>query len=353
MRLHKSQTLIYQIIDFFDQDVSCSNKCQHSESCKSYVDVLKNENNIYNTDIKKKTCYKLAFFNQSFKNETGLSSLSDENFLGYITVHRDLLIPIKGRPGSGDIQTYMPQCFLRSPLGEGNFCIPKERIKLEIENEKIQKEFFMDGHYFAQKNQVTNNCAHAAIKMALRSRFPETNAEKINSIMKINHVDSKANLGLRPREFKYIIENISKKKLTTYGFAGSQMDSFDDFWQTVYYALESRFPVILLTKQPFGAKVVGHALTLIGHTLNEHSWWSYGTKGRAGLNIEEFEYMSSLIWCDNFIIQDERMGPYYLLPVRFIRYAKDQLLATKRKRLIDWIVTALRNIKALSDIEDL
>ena len=192
------------------------------------------------------------------------------------------------------------------------------------------KEFRVQTNYFAQQNGITNCCAHAAIKMAIKSYYPLLTAEVINQRLSINHIDRRGNDGLTPDEICRAIEELSENG--TYILSSTDLASSSDFLRVVYLALESRLPVILLFNLPGkGIDVVGHAVTLIGHTFNDHNWSSYGLKGYFAR--DNLTYYPSSLWCDNVVVQDDNWGPYYLVTKRFLTDTADlsyMLLAVEK-----------------------
>jgi hypothetical protein len=84
----------------------------------------------------------------------------------------------------------------------------------------------------------------------------------------------------------------------------------------IYKYTESQIPVIAL--------VPGHAITIIGHTFNPNSpITSDATQG---------EIISSDRWLDSFIIHDDSLGPYRLLPVS--EEVRKNLMKTSKKYLL-------------------
>ncbi|MFZ0932436.1 MAG: hypothetical protein WAN11_27810 [Syntrophobacteraceae bacterium] len=115
-------------------------------------------------------------------------------------------------------------------------------------------------------------------------------------------------------------------------------DSPWDFLKQLYYIIETRLPVILNFRMPSDKRTggsEGHAVALTGHSFNKHNWWSHALEGY--FQSTKLEYLSSHLWCDNFVVQDDNFGPHYLLPVRFITdvMAAKDLLTTLKKTFIN------------------
>ena len=121
-----------------------------------------------------------------------------------------------------------------------------------------------------------------------------------------------------------------------------------DLMKLIYHAIESRLPVILLIglsvdqNKKYSDQIDGHAVVIKGHSFNEHNWWSYGLSfyfdGKKNL-----AYLPSSLWCDNFIIQDDNMGPYYLLPVKFLTGDHFYGNSTKKINILRRILNIVSN----------
>ena len=285
-----------------EKDRNCT---QRFQSCYSYVKNLQH----YGLRLQEKKCSKLYFFQGSFSEEEDIQKNMD-SFLGFCVIHQDKIDNGKSRQ---EPLCYVAESCLLPPFEkERSFVFGSHKIPLHIGD----IDFNAEGNYFAQQNSITNCCAHAAIKMAIRGYQPDLTAEAINECLGIDHIKRKAFKGLTAGEICKAIEKLSPYQ--TYLIMDKDLDSPSDFLKLVYLSLESRFPVILLFLMPSENpnEFSGHAVTLIGHTFEKHNWWSYGLRGYFASEIGK--YLPSSMWCDNFIIQDDNLGPYYLLPVRFL-----------------------------------
>lgn len=287
----------------------------HYASCKKYIKLSRQ---YYNCEVKKKECYKFVFFKSWFGHKQNIETISDNNIIASCIVHRDTF---RRKNTTGWQRSYVTEAIID---------IPKEKIKFftigkcATEIAICERKFQITGNYFSQQNKLTNCCAHAAIKMAIRGYYPNVTAETINKAGGVNHKNKKGNEGLYPKDFIQVIKAITDQE-TCYSEARN-FESPLDFLKLIYHAIESKFPIILLFTFPKHPKMRKdqrkqdhHAVSLIGHTFNKHSWWAYARKGYFTSNEKELAYLPSLIWCDNFVIQDDNLGPYYLLPVRSLK----------------------------------
>lgn len=158
----------------------------------------------------------------------------------------------------------------------------------------------------------------------------------INKVLNIDHINTKGNEGLYREEITAVIKSVSKNNFTTFDVEYKRMESNIAFWQNVYHSIESRFPVILLLKT-LKNNANAHAVALLGHSLNEHNWWSYGTTGKYGMNVDEHSYLSSSLWCDSFIVNDDLVGPHYILPMAFQKNCGTNPFMSSFNKVRRWI----------------
>lgn len=86
--------------------------------------------------------------------------------------------------------------------------------------------------------------------------------------------------------------------------------------QVIYRYVESGIPVIVGIETARGA----HAIVAIGHTFNPDYWWAraateyyYLPKTGEKITYRGIEYHCSTSWIQNFIVQDDNLGPYYFI----------------------------------------
>jgi hypothetical protein len=364
MRRRQFETMVLETIDWqtccekhrcFKSTSAIGEEDQRAQSCSEYNDILENK---YKIKLIKKTCLRFSFFSKRFKQTKIIKTLSNDELIGYCIVHQDTRQKNSLAP---DVLTYITESIIRQvPKSNEAFAFGSGKHKVDV----FGHEFSIEGNYFSQQNRATNSCAHAAIKMAVRTYQNDVTAEEINRAVGINHEgDRKGWMGMTPKQVKLAIT-----KLTGLNAFSIQSSDFPDpilFLKAVYLAVESRLPVILILsvpqKNPYNhrdqneqSKVAGdtaqdgivlyedgletdHAITIVGHTFNRHSWYAYGIGGYYLRDREEVEPLSSFLWCDNFIVQDDNFGPFYLLPASFVT----QLIAAEN------IVKSLRSMTDL------
>jgi len=308
MRMDGCQSIVVQEEEWLE---GCNEGiCGHRhQSCLDYVENLPK----YNYELINKKCYKMLFFNSMVSNENELIIANNDSLLGFCIVHNDIIINGEGKQY---LIPYVTESCLKSPLKFNAFILPPSEVSIKVNG----REFKLQTNYFSQQNGITNCCAHAAIKMAIRGYYPQFTSEIINKKVPIDHIERKGNKGLAPDEISKVIEELSENE--TYLLSSTDLSSSAEFLRLVYISLESRLPVILLFNLPEkGFDIAGHAVTLIGHTFNEHNWSSYGLKGY--FRGDDVRYLPSSLWCDNLVVHDDNWGPYYLVTIRFLTDAAD------------------------------
>ncbi|NCC04713.1 MAG: hypothetical protein EOM37_11880 [Proteobacteria bacterium] len=301
-----------------------SRRCK---SCQNYIKQVNQDGNLYK--ILEKKCTKMFFFSSVIKDPSIITDDDIENeFLGYCVIHSDTLSDKKGKSYKRE---YVPESILTrleeniTGINYGNY---NSYVYLENKKIKINK-----GVYFSQQNGMTNCCAHAAIKTAIRAYDDNVSCDEINKILIKSYGEKsegavqeilRLSKGLTPDEMLCAIEEYSNSSKDLPDISPFLVTAHDlpiaSFIETIYRAIESKIPVILLLRIPdnliaansFG----GHAVSLTGHTFNSHNWCAYGSGYFSVYNTERF--LSSYIWCDNYIVQDDNFGPSYQLPCNFL-----------------------------------
>lgn len=290
-------------------------------SCKEYVSILKKH---YDCELKEKECYKIAVFKSLFETKKELDSVPESDLIAYCILQQDTFQKDPDRSFKNPDPYVTESIIDLTDYHRDGFTFGKCMTKAKIWG----RQFQLTGNYFSQQNGVTNCCAHAAIKMAIRGYYPHVTSEKINQEAGIDHRGrNKGNEGLEPKDFIKVIQSVSELK--AFLFEARSFETPFHFFKLIYHAIESRFPVILFFTYPAYQeqtpsnrnKQDGHSATLIGYTFNKHTWWGYARKGYFSRK-RELEYLPSVMWCDNFVIQDDNVGPAYLLPIHALQISE-------------------------------
>lgn len=331
----KTLIRVKTIIDILGGE-TCQNKKDNRrcDSCQSYLKQMENQKG--SLRLTQKICTKLYFFSCEI-NENGVSGDTHQgDFLGYCTIHQDTFIENNSNQNQTYIRSYVPECVLK--IGEQNKSFLGYKYGSIASNISLGDESFSidKGNYFSQQNGMTNCCAHAAIKTALRGYDPTISCDSLNKVLIKSKRDQGCTIddetleigrmarGLTPEEMLTAIKNFSLNSPNMPALAPYLIKAHDlpitSFVETIYRAIESKIPVILLLRIPdnvaMGNSFVGHAVSLVGHTFNKHNWCAYGSGYFSAEN--QVSYLSSYLWCDNYVVQDDNFGPAYQLPCNFL-----------------------------------
>ncbi len=193
------------------------------------------------------------------------------------------------------------------------------------------RQFEFIGAFFAQQNDLTHVCAHAALRTAVNSS-PEFGAvkltnKKINDILRIDFTSPKKSVG----HFKYDQEQ-TRGGLTAdqigkvaAGLGGSvhvahfTVNADIEYDQYIYPVLESGYPVILGIEgwDVRKARPLAHAVAVLGHTLDSDRWSPQARAGYGSFPLEK--YIPVTAWCDHYIVSDDNYGMFVTLPADMIR----------------------------------
>ena len=89
----------------------------------------------------------------------------------------------------------------------------------------------------------------------------------------------------------------------------------------VYRYIESGIPVLLAIR----TQESGHALVAVGHTFEPNMWWPMVERDYYGVGNDLF-YRPSATWVDDFVVQDDNLGSYTLMPKEVIAAMIDSII---------------------------
>lgn len=248
----------------------------------------------------------ISFFACEIADNDDLSEVEETQFLGQAIV-------INYRPpGSSDFTvSYVFEAFLEPPAlarenGEtlllNNYLAPHVDTVCTVRD----RQFKVCGVYYCQQNSKTHVCAHACLRMAIRSADGgELSPGAINRQLQITPPCEGLSLG-------HIVEMIEHCGLQ------AEVADCDQLTHAQRLALlasivESGDQALLVFKT--GEQRDGlpeeHVVLVFGHTRHSDEWHPqalslYGGPGSA-------KYLSASAWIDHFLIHDDNLGPYYTL----------------------------------------
>ena len=182
------------------------------------------------------------------------------------------------------------------------------------------------GSYFAQQNGVTHVCAHAALRMSINSsplfiKSGKLTNRRINDILKLKWTDILR--GLDHKQMSSVIQALGGTVQLANFYSRPSME-YDQF---VYPLMESGCPVILnvhgrsfleRSASP-RSEEFGHALAVIGHTINTDRWEPEARSGYGSYQKQRDLYLPAVAWTDHLIISDDNFGMMVTLPTDSLR----------------------------------
>ena len=154
--------------------------------------------------------FRLSFFSKKFSTVKGLLSAKDRDFIGYAVIKSDRfskeeLNCIRVFESVLKASSYPNNCVKNKPAWRCKVCGFSFRVK---------------GYIYAQQNNMTNVCAHVALRSVISSFHPkgDISYREINEIVGIDHVTRKA--GGKDGEglyFNEMVKVLGRYDLTCFG----------------------------------------------------------------------------------------------------------------------------------------
>lgn len=182
--------------------------------------------------------------------------------------------------------------------------------------------FSVRGVLYTQQNKHTTFCLHAAMRTALSCVLPEQDIEYRKIIKAVGERQSSKNeKGGGSANDDYSVRELVEliNKLGSIDCIPIQMEQNSEFFYRVLYEwIECGIPVILSYHyQNEQAVQEGHAVTLIGHTFDDHIWAPAANQLYFPGNGISREYSSSESYANAFVLHDDNCGPYLTLPKNY------------------------------------
>jgi hypothetical protein len=269
-------------------------KCKAVVVEKDYIDKdYRNEFSVLYSKMLKKYenyCIRLHFFKKKLTlNQLREEGKKDFGYVGYVIV-RPTDVAKVGRtvlnPWIHDSNTSYPLCITTSNA------------------HLLGKEFSLKGCPYIQQDTMVMVCAQASIWMAARYMSDYARFDRFEEYLPYEITES-ASLylswlgrtlpceGLSVHQMVNALSNMGYSPVLYLKLPG-QEQGWDPI-NLIYSYVESQIPVIVT--------VPDHAITVIGHTFNPNP------------DIPSGPVVSSHSWLEAFIVHDDNIGPYRLLPV--------------------------------------
>ena len=323
MRKMKVKALIMEELELNEELLE--EKCMASNRYRQMVDL---------------TAKRLTFFR--YRPPSGRwddrNTLLDGHLLGYAVV-------VTITPPKGERTTYLLESVVRPPsvwVREENHRFSIEPITnyyvhntrnfdTTVGTKDRSRTFSLRGSFFTQQNDITHVCAHAALRMAINSSSTLTHEKltnkKINDILGLDfsipekcvgHIKGDSGTtreGLSQQELEKVIHDLGGKTISA-DFTHDVSTEYDQF---IYPFIESSCPVILgVEGWNFHDKSkFGHAVSVLGHTLNSDRWEPEARPGYSRLQAQP--YIPATGWIGHYIINDDNFGMYLTLPSDMLR----------------------------------
>ncbi len=285
------------------------------------------------------TATRLTFFRSSPSPSKwdDREKLPDDHLLGYAVI-ATLELP------DDEYRTYLLESVVCPPSiwvhdEEGRFSIEpitnyyvhnRRTFETNIGTKEISRTFTLTGSFFAQQNDLTHVCAHAALRMAINSSDTVTTEkltnQRINEILGIDFSSPKkcvghlkddppeTKRGLGQQELEDVVSQLGGRTISA-DFAENTSVEYDQF---IYPFVESACPVILgIEGRDFRNEIINHVVSVLGHTLNSDRWEPEARVGYSGLQAQP--YIPATGWTGHYIINDDNFGMYLTLPSDMLR----------------------------------
>jgi len=258
-----------------------------------------------------KVC-RLSYYTKEFKTKRGLANVKQEEFLGYAIIKEDYITGLGKR-----IRIY--ESVIKPSGSENDFIRGVNEWVCSVGDNRFE----IKGYLYAQQNNITNVCAHVALRTAA-ARFCTTGDmtyREMNKMIGVDHINRKVGgtdgTGLNTVEMREILESTGAK-CEVIDYTDVQEHRYQDpFQKFLYGSIESGFPAIVVFETADRPDVC-HAIPVFGHTFNEDTWVhraesSYFKVGPGTL------YIPSESWVSMYIAHDDNWGSNFCIPRRYLR----------------------------------
>lgn len=269
-----------------------------------------------NEDIKKRyptfsstKTFRITFHTRQFSTIDEFSNANQEDFIGYVIIKEDNI------PGIGPkVRVY--ESVLKPSRGVNNFIRGQPEWRCLVAG----KIFKISGYLYAQQNNITNVCAHVALRTAA-SRFHKSGDmtyREMNQLIGIDHVNRKVgrvdngSLGLDTVEMTAILEAAGARTIVVDYTVASRSLDIAPFQKVLYGSIESGFPSIVVF-QTADEPNVCHAIPVFGHTFNEDTW-VYRAELLYFKVGAQTSYIPSESWVSMYIAHDDNWGSNFCVP---------------------------------------
>ncbi len=212
------------------------------------------------------------------------------------------------------------------------------KIRIEFENGNfIESNLRIEGFPFQQQAGRVERCAHSSISICYWYIHPIKGLLKLSELLKLcdrSKVVSpsfykRSQEGLTYEQICSIVKEFSNPLIYSYPYRESWSKQRKGWLvktptKVISWYIESGIPVIIAF---LGGDDFCHSVVAIGHDSNPNRWWELAKKPYYRIKSP---YYSSADWVENFIIQDDNLGPYLQLPIHRLEW----ILAEKSTSIV-------------------
>jgi hypothetical protein len=268
----------------------------------------------------KAKCKKLHFFSSMFtkdefeKAQDKTLQESAKSYLGYCTIRPEPYKTISDALVSQKLAIDSATRFVFFT------CLAHKKFKL------CNVELEVCGFPYLQQDGRIAVCAQAALSIISQYFFLNKKIEKAYSAPAVTQTVSRSpnaqgqrhlpSNGLNIIQIRLAMEEMGFNPMA-YDFSLTRQEELMltvHPEQIIYRFIESGIPVII----GINTASQGHALVVVGHTFNPDYWWSQVETLYYGIP-KSGPYHLSTNWIQNFIVQDDNLGPYLFVPSSILR----------------------------------
>ena len=275
------------------------------------------------------TAIRLTFF-YSMPESKHWQDIPNEYILGYAVIiklhfsdHPIRTYVLESVVRSSVIFSYGNEPFLVEPVT--NYYLHNQRTFFTTvgSSKEDSRNFAINGSFFTQQNSLTSACAHATLRMCINSSPTLDYKNKITNRFINESLQIDLNKYSIQNPLKYLTRDQIEDVICNLGYNvlyGDFVKNWEiEYDQYLYPTLESCCPTILGLDIP--SQNIGHAVAVLGHTLNSDRWSPQARRGYGNYPITK--YHSATSWCDHYIISDDNFGMHLTLPSDMIRNVFD------------------------------
>jgi hypothetical protein len=250
--------------------------------------------------------------------------LPESHILGYAVI-------VKVKEGTQNKVTFMLESVVRPPsvvilLKNGEIFIEpitnyylhnSKSFETVLGTQEHSRTFALPGSFFTQQNGLTSVCSHAALRTAVNSsgmlNVQKLTNRSINDLLGLT--DYNPSEGIRQEQIQDVLLKLGFN-FHSANFLQNTAIEYDHF---LYPSLESGFPTILGLQRwdADNKSIIGHVVTVLGHTMNSDRWEPEARRGYGNYPITP--YIPTAEWCCHYIISDDNYGMYGTLPTESLR----------------------------------